>query len=286
MGPVIVYAYLQSVGVVDDHLVGCFRRSCGVIPGPSAPLGWSRSRARRCLRAWAQCGEPMGKKAKHKGRKKDRRESAGRGREAVRSVVRGLASRRSSGWTPPTPGSPLRGAALVEPRRSSQRNARVRLGVDAAPARRVRRGRAGRTGWPALGTVLQRQLGRADAGEGLTRARLSALALLVLGRPAVASVSWRPQSGVRPPTMTRLVHAMEADGWVVREPDPADRRSIIIRATPAGEAQLETGRSLQLAPLAASIAAPRGLERRTLEDGTDLLERLLRDRAGAERPSA
>jgi DNA-3-methyladenine glycosylase I len=26
VGPVIVYAYLQSVGVVDDHLVGCFRR--------------------------------------------------------------------------------------------------------------------------------------------------------------------------------------------------------------------------------------------------------------------
>ena len=31
-----------------------------------------------------------------------------------------------------------------------------------------------------VGTVLQRHLARADAGEGLTRARLSALALLVL----------------------------------------------------------------------------------------------------------
>jgi len=26
VGPTIVYAYLQAVGVVDDHLVGCFRR--------------------------------------------------------------------------------------------------------------------------------------------------------------------------------------------------------------------------------------------------------------------
>ncbi len=25
VGPVIVYAYLQSVGVVNDHLLGCFR---------------------------------------------------------------------------------------------------------------------------------------------------------------------------------------------------------------------------------------------------------------------
>jgi DNA-3-methyladenine glycosylase I len=30
VGPVIVYAYLQSVGVVDDHLVGCFRRTSAV----------------------------------------------------------------------------------------------------------------------------------------------------------------------------------------------------------------------------------------------------------------
>ena len=34
-----------------------------------------------------------------------------------------------------------------------------------------------------LSTVLQRHLSRADTGEGLTRARLSALALLVLGWP-------------------------------------------------------------------------------------------------------
>jgi len=28
-GPVIVYAYLQSAGLVNDHLLGCFRRSGG-----------------------------------------------------------------------------------------------------------------------------------------------------------------------------------------------------------------------------------------------------------------
>ena len=27
VGPTIVYAYLQAVGVVNDHLVGCFRRA-------------------------------------------------------------------------------------------------------------------------------------------------------------------------------------------------------------------------------------------------------------------
>ena len=39
---------------------------------------------------------------------------------------------------------------------------------------------------------------------------------------------------VEPPTMTRLVDAMERDGHVVRSPDPADRRAVLVRATPRG----------------------------------------------------
>jgi DNA-3-methyladenine glycosylase I len=31
VGPVIVYAWMQAVGMVDDHVVGCFRR--GIQPG-------------------------------------------------------------------------------------------------------------------------------------------------------------------------------------------------------------------------------------------------------------
>ncbi|HTK35739.1 MAG TPA: DNA-3-methyladenine glycosylase I [Caulobacteraceae bacterium] len=29
VGPVIVYAWMQAVGIVDDHVVGCFRRGAG-----------------------------------------------------------------------------------------------------------------------------------------------------------------------------------------------------------------------------------------------------------------
>ena len=117
-----------------------------------------------------------------------------------------------------------------------------------------------------LSTVLQRHLAQADSGDGLTRARLSALALLVLGGPRTLG-ELAAAERVRPPTMTRLVHALEADGLVVRERNPADGRSIIIRATPDGEAQLERGRSRQIAPLAEAIAqlgnAPSGCSSRT-----------------------
>ena len=130
----------------------------------------------------------------------------------------------------------------------------------------------------SLSTVLQRHLSRADAGEGLTRARLSALALLVLGGPRTLG-ELAAAEHVRPPTMTRLVHAMEADGLVARKPNPDDARSVVIHATPKGVKQLESGRARQIAPLAETISDLDRAERRQLEDATDLLGRVLRDSA-------
>jgi len=44
--------------------------------------------------------------------------------------------------------------------------------------------------------------------------------------------------GISPRTITGLVDALEADGWVTRSPHPADRRATIISLTPAAEATL------------------------------------------------
>ncbi len=142
-----------------------------------------------------------------------------------------------------------------------------------------------------LSTILQRDLGRADAGDGLTRARLSALSLLVLGGPRTLG-DLAAAEHVRPPTMTRLVHAMEADGLVVREPHPTDGRSIIIRATASGEGLLGHGRAQQIASLAGAIADLDDLDRMRLSDAADLLGRVLRsagretsDRGTSDRPA-
>jgi DNA-binding MarR family transcriptional regulator len=128
----------------------------------------------------------------------------------------------------------------------------------------------------SISTVLQRHLSRADAGEGLTRARLSALALLVLGGPRTLG-DLAAAEHVRPPTMTRLIHAMEADGLVTRRPNPDDARSVVIEATPKGVTQLETGRARQIAPLAETISDLDRAERLQLEEAADLLGRVLRD---------
>ena len=130
----------------------------------------------------------------------------------------------------------------------------------------------------SLSTVLQRHLARADAGDGLTRARLSALALLVLGGPRTLG-DLALAERVRPPTMTRLVHAMEADGLVARMRNPGDGRSVIIRATAEGEAKLELGRARQITPLAEAITELDRGERRQLDEAADVLGRVLRDAA-------
>jgi DNA-binding MarR family transcriptional regulator len=126
-----------------------------------------------------------------------------------------------------------------------------------------------------LSTVLQRHLARGRTGDGLTRARLSALGLLVMGGPRTLG-ELAAAEHVRPPTMTRLVHALEADGLVRRRPNPDDRRSVVIAATPRGEELLEAGRRRQVEPLAEAIAGLERSDRRTLEQTADVLGRVLR----------
>lgn len=171
-------------------------------------------------------------------------------------------------------------------RKKSLRPAEMPATTDAAgPApeaditREAERQRVGATELAArlasLSTVLQRHLSRADAGDGLTRARLSALALLVFGGPRTLG-DLAGAEHVRPPTMTRLVHAMEADGLVVRKRNPDDGRSVVIHATARGVEQLASGRTRQIAPLAATISGLDQSDRLRLEDAADLLGGVLR----------
>ena len=44
------------------------------------------------------------------------------------------------------------------------------------------------------------------------------------------------------PTMSTLVQRQEDNGWVRREPDPADSRASLISLTPAGRAELDRAR--------------------------------------------
>ena len=78
-------------------------------------------------------------------------------------------------------------------------------------------------------------LGAREYGLGFARGRvLWALA----GSGPVLMRALSQAIGISPRTVTGLVDALEADGWVTRSPHPADRRATIISLTPAAETAL------------------------------------------------
>jgi DNA-binding MarR family transcriptional regulator len=88
---------------------------------------------------------------------------------------------------------------------------------------------------------------------------------------------------VRPPTITKLVAALEADGLVVREPDAVDRRIARVRATPRGVKLLQEGRARRVASLANSLRGLSAKDRAALERAVPLLEQVARRNDRAER---
>ncbi|HUF28873.1 MAG TPA: MarR family transcriptional regulator [Gemmatimonadaceae bacterium] len=123
---------------------------------------------------------------------------------------------------------------------------------------------------------LLRRLRREDSAIGLTAPRLSALSVVVFAGPlALGELAAAEQ--VRPPTMTRLVTALEGLGLVVRRSDPEDGRQIRIQATPSGRAVLARGRARRIEALAGAVRALDARERALLADATDLLDRVIRE---------
>jgi len=118
---------------------------------------------------------------------------------------------------------------------------------------------------------LLRRLRREDAKSGLSAPRLSALSVLVFGGPLTLGELANAEQ-VRPPTMTRLVTALEADGLVTREPDASDGRLTRIRATPNGRTLLLRGRARRVAALTAEVRALAPDEREVLDAAVTILE--------------
>lgn len=121
---------------------------------------------------------------------------------------------------------------------------------------------------------LLRRVRRHDDAAGLGAPALSALSVVVFGGP-ISLGALAAAEQVRPPTMTRVVAALERDGLVARRVDPADRRVQRIRATARGRRVLERGRDRRVAELAALLRDCSADERRALCRAAAILERVL-----------
>lgn len=92
-----------------------------------------------------------------------------------------------------------------------------------------------------------------DAATGIAPARLSALSVIVFGGPVSLRELARAEQ-VRPPTMSRIVDALEADGLACRQINQQDRRAVLIEATDKGAAVLKQGRRRRVKWLASHLS--------------------------------
>lgn len=121
---------------------------------------------------------------------------------------------------------------------------------------------------------LLRRVRREDDASGLSAPRLSALSVLVFGGPRTLGELAAAEQ-VRPPTMSRIVDALERQRLVARESDPSDARRTRIRATRAGEAILARGRARRVDVLAAAMEALPARDRAMLARAVDVLARVV-----------
>jgi len=89
---------------------------------------------------------------------------------------------------------------------------------------------------------LLRKIRKEDDRTGITPGRLSALSVLVFGGPMRLTDLARAEH-VKPPTMTRIVAALEAGRLAKRRSDAADGRSVRIEATRRGARLMQEGRT-------------------------------------------
>jgi DNA-binding MarR family transcriptional regulator len=121
---------------------------------------------------------------------------------------------------------------------------------------------------------LLRQLRRVDTKTGLSGPRLSALSVVVFGGPLTLGELAAAEQ-VKPPTMTRLVRALEARGLVSRESDERDGRVVRLSATAKGRKLMAEGRARRVSALAEGLRTLGGPEVASLESAIDTLERVV-----------
>jgi DNA-binding MarR family transcriptional regulator len=122
---------------------------------------------------------------------------------------------------------------------------------------------------------LLRRLRRTDDQMGLSGPRASALSVLVFGGPtSLAQLAKAEQ--VKPPTMARLVDALEAAGLARRAVDKSDLRAVRIQATAKGRKLLLEGRARRLRQLTKVLEGTTTAEQAVLTDAVSTLQRLLK----------
>jgi DNA-binding MarR family transcriptional regulator len=122
-------------------------------------------------------------------------------------------------------------------------------------------------------------LRREDRSAELPAPQLSALSVVVFRGPLTLGALAEAEQ-VRPPTMTRVVTALEQAGLVQRRTAETDRRVVVVQATPRGTSVLAEGRLRRVEALAHALGELPERDVRQLSAALDVLEGLVGVRSG------
>ncbi|MFQ4149538.1 MarR family transcriptional regulator [Arthrobacter sp. LAPM80] len=115
-----------------------------------------------------------------------------------------------------------------------------------------------------------RRLRAEAASREISPGQYSVLASIMEGPRTVGGLAAAEQ--IQAPSMTRIVNALAAAGFVSREENPEDKRQVLVRITDTGAAALLRARSKRTAWLAKRVASLTPEERATLHDAALILQ--------------
>lgn len=103
---------------------------------------------------------------------------------------------------------------------------------------------------------------------------MSALATVVRYGP-IRLGELADREGVTPATLSKIVTALEREGYTSRRTDPSDRRAAFLSATAAGQAALDELLSARAHVLVEAMASLSDADAAALAAGLDVIERLI-----------
>ncbi|GHE34682.1 MarR family transcriptional regulator [Streptosporangium violaceochromogenes] len=125
-------------------------------------------------------------------------------------------------------------------------------------------------------TRLNRRLRRQAVGHSLTPTQLATLAA-VERHSGITPGELAEHEKVQPPSMTRVIAALEERGLVSRAPHPSDRRQVTVSVTDQGTRLLKEERRRKEAWLAQRLKELTPEERAVLRQAAPILEKLSRN---------
>ncbi|GIH91772.1 MarR family winged helix-turn-helix transcriptional regulator [Planobispora siamensis] len=122
---------------------------------------------------------------------------------------------------------------------------------------------------------LNRRLRRQGTGHSLTPTQVATL-VAVERHSGITPGELAEHEKVQPPSMTRVIAALEERGLVSRTPHPTDRRQVTVSVTAEGSALLKEERRLREAWLTQRLKELSPEERAVLRQAAPILEKLSR----------